>query len=238
MIVRHRRTEDIKGTLRESVHQRSVSGGHCMRREYKAPLPLSKDDGIQHPNVSPFPFLTASRRCDALARAHIYLVALYLAIGVSVVALDLGAKDFGKMFTEYGQSVIPSIRPTSQITSMPESSALVLSISWVWGVVFSLPLLWLLAIDGRAALNLAFLKKTLNPLKIAFIWTLIPTGTFLLATQSPDTLAEANGFLLRCIRASPYSIVLWGIGIFSLLSVAVDTVCISVVCVLTTNIGR
>jgi len=201
-----------------------------------SPDVIDSESSGQHPRASQYPFLTGSQRCDTFAKANIYLSALYFVIGISVIEFDLGANDYGKMLAEFGQSVIPSIRPTSQISSKPESAAVVLSISWIWGIVISLPLLWLLAKDGRGALNLAFLKRTFNPLKIVFIWTLIPVGLFVFASESPDKLAQADGYIMRCLEATPYSMVLWGIVIFSPLSVAFYMASISLVCALTNNI--
>ena len=180
-------------------------------------------------NKNAFPFLNASQNHDALIKATTYLFAIYFVLGVSVIAFDLGNNDFGKMLAELGQSIIPSIRPTSQMVSKPESSALVLFISWIWGIALTIPLLLFLAKDGESALKREFLKRELNPLKIIFLWMIIFVVILLFATKSADEIVEADGYIRYCLETTPYFMVLWGIQIISAVTVLLYMASISLV---------
>lgn len=183
-----------------------------------------------------FALLTASPRGGAFAQAHMFVLTLYLAIGISVITFDLGVTDCGKKLAEFGQSIIPSIQPTSQITSKPASSALVLSISWIWGVAFSVPFVWLLAKEGRRAINQVLLKKTMTSMQIAFVWVLFACGIYLLANEPIATAGGVEGYFLRGLEATPFCAVLWGMVILITVSAAFYVASVSLVCMLTKNI--
>jgi len=143
------------------------------------------------------------------------LVIVYVIFDLLIIHFDLGKNDFCKKCVGATASIVPSILTTSSLTSMPDSAALILAMSWVL-VVFA-PVLMILFANWEEVDYEGFYKKVSN-WQIFLIFIFIPGLLIFMMQNTPPDSGVFGKMLVQSLRSSIYFLILYGTGIWLCLS--------------------
>lgn len=139
----------------------------------------------------------------------------YIVLGGIIIFFDLGNTLLGGWIAQWGRSAIPAIKGTAEITSSPNSAAMLLAVAWIWGVIMYVPLASLLIrTKGHQVVNLEHLSQTSWTLKIG-LWLGVLTGIFVMAHMVPTPSAGVELVVFSLLDASPIYTVFWGMTIWA-----------------------
>ena len=140
----------------------------------------------------------------------------YIVLGTATVYLDLGNTFWGQSVADFGSSLIPSIKGTSEITSAPASSATVFAIAWLWGAIMYAASAWLLFKISCQEMNWGdWERQSVVSKSVACI--VGPTLMLGLANAAPTNSVGIGGKIFTLLAASPLYTVLWGIIILTII---------------------
>lgn len=139
----------------------------------------------------------------------------YIVLGGIIIIFDLGNTLLGAWVAQWGRALIPAIKDTAGITSLPNSAAMLLAMAWVWGGVMYAPVASLLIrTKGHQVVNFEHLRQISWTIKIG-LWLGVLTGIFVLAHLVPTDSAGMEQIVFSLLDASPIYIVLWGMTIWA-----------------------
>lgn len=147
---------------------------------------------------------------------------IYVLISITVLYFDLGNTKVGLAFSTLVAKAVPSVLPTAAITQTPESSALILSFSWLLVVLSTLAMI---LIANWKAIDYEAIYKRISWWVILGMYVGVP---FLMASMmyfAPDSSGISNKFLSTNLKESKFFVILYGAGLW--LSIAAG--CFSIV---------
>lgn len=142
----------------------------------------------------------------------------YLALGLVVIYWDLGRSSWGVHLADAGRALVPSISKISMITPAPDSSALVLTITWLYIPVVCA----LLMTQSKKLARLYRIQMQGWPaLAKSVLWVFSLLFILYLPFHVPDSAdGRYSELYVYYLRTSPGFILIWGgATLFSTLSV-------------------
>lgn len=139
------------------------------------------------------------------------ILSLYITICIAILYFDLGGTKVGQSFTALISSIVPSIIPTAAITQTPDSSALILSFSWIMVILVTMAMI---SIANWKVIDYeAFYKKTSRWI-ILGIYIGIPILMLSMMYLVPNNSGASNRFLSSNLKEFKLFIILYGAGLW------------------------
>ena len=140
---------------------------------------------------------------------------LYIILDLIIIHFNLGKTYLSKVSIDAIASIVPSIITTASLTLMPDSSAVILSISWVLVVLVTFLMIMFVNWENIDYEN--FYKKSSNWL-IFWIFVAIPILIIFMASYTPHDAGIIGKIIYINLKSSVYFIILYGAGIWLSLS--------------------
>jgi hypothetical protein len=140
---------------------------------------------------------------------------IYVALDLVIIYFDLGKRHFAKIFVDIFASEIPSIITTSSLTPIPDSAAVILSITWVLVVVATL--LMILFVKWKD-IDYENFYKNISSWLVVLIFVRIPSLLIFMMYYTPHDSGKFGKFIYMHLKNSPYFVILYGTGIWISLS--------------------
>ena len=135
----------------------------------------------------------------------------YWILGLLFIYLNLGLTSWGERLARLGQDTIPTISGTAEITSKPDSAALVLTLAWVF-----IPIMYILTMIKIRLLIRCFVD--MQPSRLINISSWAFSLVFILYVPSlyvPHDTGSLGRKIFVALGSFDFFVVLWGFAVLA-----------------------
>ena len=136
---------------------------------------------------------------------------IFTIISVIILYFDLGKTNFGIYISLSVNNIVPSITPTAAITLAPESSALILAISWLMIIIGAIAMI---LIVNWKAINYEELQKHITGWLVFGVFILIPFLIVFMMFNTPYDSGRFGRFIYFNLKEFKLFVILYGAGIW------------------------
>ena len=136
---------------------------------------------------------------------------IYMLISIIILYFDLGKTNFGINFSSKINYFVPSILPTASITEAPESSALILSFSWILVI---LGVITMILITSWKEIDFGKTYKKTSGWVVLGVFILLPILIAFMMFSTPHDSGRFGRFIYFNLKEFKLFVILYGAGIW------------------------
>lgn len=150
-------------------------------------------------------------------------------ISLVIIYFDLGETWIGVIIADFGISSLPRVRDHAEVSALPASCALTMTIAWIWPILVLSKIVFALLKDPSLSTDIR--QPRLTKTTLIGGWILFALAAALYA--SGEIYVEFHGDsgidLLYRFDLNPYLTIIWGGGLWLILSIVVSVPAIAAV---------